>query len=503
MLREFTEKPRGFVLVTGPTGSGKSTTLAAMLDLINEQRHEHIMTIEDPIEFLHKHKSCIVNQRELGADAQSFALALKAALRQDPDVILVGEMRDLETISTALTAAETGHLVFATLHTQDTAQTVDRVVDVFPPSQQQQVRVQLSVALQGIVSQQLLPTSDGLSRVCATEVLVPTPAVRNLIREGKTHQIYSALQTGGTHGMQTMDASLADLVRRNKITQSLAESRSSSPEELRRLMGAPSGRRKPMAQYAFKALDLAGIPTTGEVEADDKQMVASQLSSKGLIVIDIVEEKPTDVGDIFARFKKVKADELTIATRQLSTMVSSGMSLLRALYVIEEQTENDVLKDAFVEVRKDVEAGMSLSEGLKRHPKIFNELYVAMVAAGETGGILDSTLIRVADQLEKDDALRRQVKAAMVYPSPDRRLRPHRPDGARGLPRAGVREGLQGLRRRAARHHQVHGDAVAPDDRLVVHHDRRRLGLIYAFRKWKNSEQRPHPVGPLQAQGAR
>jgi twitching motility protein PilT len=237
ILRDFIDKPRGFVLVTGPTGSGKSTTLAAMLDLINEQRKEHIMTIEDPIEFLHRHKNCIVNQRELGADAQSFALALKAALRQDPDVILVGEMRDLETISTALTAAETGHLVFATLHTQDTAQTVDRVVDVFPPSQQQQVRVQLSVALQGIVSQQLLPTSDGLSRVCATEVLVPTPAVRNLIREGKTHQIYSALQTGGTHGMQTMDASLADLVRRNKISKAQAEQRSSSPEELRRLMG--------------------------------------------------------------------------------------------------------------------------------------------------------------------------------------------------------------------------------------------------------------------------
>src|SRR3954451_2458889 len=237
VLEEFTKQPRGVVPVTGPTGSGKSTTLAAMLDLINESRQEHIMTIEDPIEFLHRHKSCIVNQRELGADAASFGLALKAALRQDPDVILVGEMRDLETISTALTAAETGHLVFATLHTQDTAQTVDRVVDVFPPEQQHQVRVQLSVALQGIVSQQLLPTADGLSRVCATEVLVPTPAVRNLVREGKTHQIYSALQTGGTHGMQTMDAALADLVRRNKITRQLAEGRSSSPDELRRLMG--------------------------------------------------------------------------------------------------------------------------------------------------------------------------------------------------------------------------------------------------------------------------
>jgi twitching motility protein PilT len=237
VLEEFTKKPRGFVLVTGPTGSGKSTTLAAMIDLINDTRHEHILTIEDPIEFLHRHKKCIVNQRELGADSQSFALGLKAALRQDPDVILVGEMRDLETISTALTAAETGHLVFATLHTQDTAQTVDRIVDVFPPDQQQQVRVQLSISLQGIVTQQLLPKADGQGRVVATEVLVPTPGVRNLIREGKTHQIYSALQTGGQHGMQTMDSSLSQLVREHKITRELAEARSGTPDELRRLMG--------------------------------------------------------------------------------------------------------------------------------------------------------------------------------------------------------------------------------------------------------------------------
>ena len=227
-IREFTKKPRGFVLVTGPTGSGKSTTLASMIDLINRERHDHIMTVEDPIEFLHRHQSCIVNQRELGADAESFALALKAALRQDPDVILVGEMRDLDTISTALTAAETGHLVFATLHTQDAAQTIDRVVDVFPPTQQHQVRMQLSVTLQGIVTQQLLPTADGRGRTVACEVLVPTPAVRNLIREGKTHQIYSALQTGGAHGMQTMDAALAQLVRERKITRELAEARSSS-----------------------------------------------------------------------------------------------------------------------------------------------------------------------------------------------------------------------------------------------------------------------------------
>jgi twitching motility protein PilT len=237
VLLDFTRKPRGFVLVTGPTGSGKSTSLAAMLDRINDERHEHIMTIEDPIEFLHKHKHCIVNQRELGSDCKSFALALKAALREDPDVILVGEMRDLETMSTALTAAETGHLVFATLHTQDTAQSVDRIIDAFPPSQQHQVRVQLSVALQGIVTQQLLPTADGQSRVVACEVLIPTPGVRNLIREGKTHQIYSALQTGGQVGMQTMDSALVDLARRGVITQEMAVSRASSPDELRRLMG--------------------------------------------------------------------------------------------------------------------------------------------------------------------------------------------------------------------------------------------------------------------------
>jgi twitching motility protein PilT len=237
-VHDLTRKPRGFVLVTGPTGSGKSTTLAAMIDEINSTREEHIMTIEDPIEFLHAHKRCLVNQRELGSDALTFGDALKGALRQDPDVILVGEMRDLETISTALTAAETGHLVFATLHTQDTAQTIDRIIDVFPPEQQGQVRVQLSVALQGVVTQQLLPTADGAGRVAACEVLMPNPAVRNLIREGKTHQIYSVLQTGSAQGMQTMDAALVQLVRSGKISQKLAETRSQAPEELRRLLGA-------------------------------------------------------------------------------------------------------------------------------------------------------------------------------------------------------------------------------------------------------------------------
>jgi twitching motility protein PilT len=244
VVADFANRPRGLVLVTGPTGSGKSTTLASLLDVINGSREEHIMTIEDPIEFLHHHKKCIVNQRELGSDATSFGDALKAALRQDPDVILVGEMRDLETIGTALTAAETGHLVFATLHTQDTPQTIDRIIDVFPPEQQGQVRAQLSVALQGIMTQTLLPTADGAGRCVAAEVLVPTPAVRNLIREAKTHQIYSVLQTGASHGMQTMDAALAQLVRAGKVNRQLAESRAHAPEELRRLlsgMGAAGG----------------------------------------------------------------------------------------------------------------------------------------------------------------------------------------------------------------------------------------------------------------------
>jgi len=240
-VNDLTEKPRGLVLVTGPTGSGKSTTLAAMIDRINESRSEHIMSVEDPIEFLHQHKKCIVNQREVNQDTRSFAQALKHVLRQDPDVILVGEMRDLETISLAVTAAETGHLVFGTLHTQDAPQTVDRIIDVFPPHQQHQIRAQLANALQGVLTQTLIPRRDGKGRVVACEVLVPTPGVRNLIREAKNHQIYSAMQTGGKFGMQTMDAALVDLVRRGLISQEEAEKRSSNPEELRRLAGGGGG----------------------------------------------------------------------------------------------------------------------------------------------------------------------------------------------------------------------------------------------------------------------
>jgi twitching motility protein PilT len=231
-LADLAAKPRGLVLVTGPTGSGKSTTLAAMLDMINRTRSEHILTIEDPIEFLHWHRSCVVNQREIGGDATTFAEALRAALRQDPDVILVGEMRDLETIGTALTAAETGHLVFATLHTQSAPQTIDRVIDVFPAEQQDQVRVQLSGTLQGVVTQTLVPTADGRGRVAALEILIPDDAVRNLIRQGKIEQIYSGMQTGTANGMQTMEQSLASLVLRHVITREEALNRSSRPDML-------------------------------------------------------------------------------------------------------------------------------------------------------------------------------------------------------------------------------------------------------------------------------
>src|SRR5947209_2180168 len=231
-LHQLAEKPRGIVLVTGPTGSGKSTTLAALIDEINRNRAEHILTVEDPIEFLHKHKRCIVNQREIGPDATSFSEALKAALREDPDVILVGEMRDLETISTALTAAETGHLVFGTLHTQSAPSTIDRIIDVFPPEGQEQVRIMIAMSLQGVVTQTLLPTADGVGRVPALEILLPDDAVRNLIRQGKVEQIYSVMQTNTKKGMQTMEQALAHLIQHHIVDLEVGLSRSSRPQQL-------------------------------------------------------------------------------------------------------------------------------------------------------------------------------------------------------------------------------------------------------------------------------
>lgn len=238
ILADLARRPRGMVLVTGPTGSGKSTTLASMIDLINQESRHHILTLEDPIEYVHSHKKSLVNQREIHQDSQSFASALRAALREDPDVILVGEMRDPETIGIALTAAETGHLVFGTLHTSSAAQTIDRVIDVFPPHQQQQIRVQLANSIQGVVAQQLIPRIDKPGRVVAFEIMVATPAIRNLIREGKSYQIISQIQTGMKYGMVSLDMSLRNLVQKRIIAREEAINRAADPDTLMRMLGA-------------------------------------------------------------------------------------------------------------------------------------------------------------------------------------------------------------------------------------------------------------------------
>jgi len=254
VVSELCDKPRGLILVTGPTGSGKSTTLAAMLDKVNAERREHIVTIEDPIEYLHSHKACLVNQRELHADTKSFARALRAVLRQDPDIVLIGEMRDLETIESALRIAETGHLTFATLHTNSAAQTINRIIDVFPPHQQSQVRAQLSFVLEGILCQSLLPRANGQGRCLTMEIMVPNSAIRNLIREDKVHQIYSAMQVGQTrYGMQTFNQSLASLVASRQVTRELALSMSSNSDELEEMIGRGAVGLQPGGKSAGRA----------------------------------------------------------------------------------------------------------------------------------------------------------------------------------------------------------------------------------------------------------
>jgi len=239
VIQKFADKPRGLILVTGPTGSGKSTTLAAIIDKINKERRGHILTIEDPIEFIHRHQGCMVNQREVGSDTQSFARALKYALRQDPDVILVGEMRDLETVSAALTIAETGHLCLATLHTNSAAETINRVIDVFPAHQQPQIRAQLAFVLEGVVTQQLLPKARGRGRAMAAEVMVCTPAIRACIRDDKIHQIYSIMQAGKKHGMQTLNDSLKELYLQREVTLEEALKRSGDANEFLQMVGEP------------------------------------------------------------------------------------------------------------------------------------------------------------------------------------------------------------------------------------------------------------------------
>jgi twitching motility protein PilT len=262
-LVQLTEKPRGIVLVTGPTGSGKSTTLAAMIDEINRTRADHIITIEDPIEFLHGHKRCLVNQREIGPDAMSFAEALRGALRQDPDVILLGEMRDLETISTALTAAETGHLVFGTVHTQSAPGTIDRLIDVFPAAQQEQIRIQIAATLQGVVTQTLLTRADGRGRVVALEILLPDDAVRNLIRQAKVEQIYSVMQTSSGRGMLTLEQSLAELTLRGEITFEVALAATSRPDQLEGLLVRSGYEIAPAAGDGSEPPPVSGLRIAG------------------------------------------------------------------------------------------------------------------------------------------------------------------------------------------------------------------------------------------------
>jgi twitching motility protein PilT len=254
VLANLAERPRGLVLVTGPTGSGKSTTLAAMIDKINKERHDHILTIEDPIEFVHQHQGCLVNQREVHSDTQSFSMALRAALREDPDIVLIGEMRDLETVEAALRIAETGHLTFGTLHTNSAAQTINRIIDIFPSSQQSQIRTQLSLVLEGIVCQALLPKVGG-GRICSLEIMIPTPGIRNLIREDKIHQIYSAMQTGqDKFGMQTANQSLASLYMKKLVTLEHAMNASSNKDELQEMINRGVG------VVAGAGLGRAGAP---------------------------------------------------------------------------------------------------------------------------------------------------------------------------------------------------------------------------------------------------
>lgn len=264
VVKDLCNKPRGLILVTGPTGSGKSTTLAAMIDKINQERREHILTIEDPIEFLHPHKNCVVNQREVHSDTHGFAPALKSALRQDPDVVLVGEMRDLETIEMALRIAETGHLTFATLHTNSAASTINRIIDVFPSAQQSQVRTQLSLVLEGILCQALLPKPDGAGRAMALEILIPNAAIRNLIREDKIHQIYSMMQTGqDKYGMQTFNQSLATLHHKRLISLDTAMARSSNTDELKTLIERGAGLNSNYGGQARPQITPNGAPNGG------------------------------------------------------------------------------------------------------------------------------------------------------------------------------------------------------------------------------------------------
>ncbi len=365
MVAKLCDRPRGLILVTGPTGSGKSTTLAAMLDKINSERHEHIITIEDPIEFVHPHKNCLVNQRELHQDTKSFTAALRAALREDPDVVLIGEMRDLETIEIALRIAETGHLTFGTLHTNSASSTINRVIDVFPAHQQPQIRAQLSLVLEGILCQALLPKAGGSGRAMAMEVLVPNPAIRNLIREDKIHQIYSSMQSGqDKYGMQTFNQSLMTLYLQKSITLETALLRSSNPDELQEMInralsnakssGATAGaqittsqasREVTMPVFTYSGNNAAGEKVQGERAAENKQVLRAALARER-IQANVIKEKGAGRFNLNMKIGgSVKAKELAIFFRQFSVMIDAGLPLVQCLEILGNNQENDVFQE--------------------------------------------------------------------------------------------------------------------------------------------------------------
>ena len=427
IIERLCEKPRGLILVTGPTGSGKSTTLAAMIDKINRERAEHIVTIEDPVEYLHSHKKCIVNQREVMADTYSFTAALRSALRQDPDVVLIGEMRDLETVEAALRIAETGHLTFATLHTNSAAQTINRIIDVFPAHQQAQIRAQLSLVLEGIVCQALLPKTGGKGRAMAMEILIPSSAIRNLIREDKVHQIYGMMQAGqAKHGMQTFNQSLASPLlqahdhagggaRPFVLSGRVAgdhQPRSGQPEPQPDRVG---GRSRKMPSFVWKGKTRAGQVQEGQLLADSRDAAAAVLRRQQ-IQITSIKEKGKEI-KLIPRFSRgIKAKRIAIFTRQFSVMLDAGLPLVQCLEILGDQEESRNFQAIIQQVRTDVESGASLADAMRKHPKAFDALFTNMVAAGESGGILDIILQRLSTYIEKAVKLNSQVKAALIYP---------------------------------------------------------------------------------------
>ena len=406
---------RGLILVTGPTGSGKSTTLAAMIDLINNTRSRHILTLEDPIEYLHRHKKCIVNQREIGVDSADYSKALRAALRQDPDIILIGEMRDLETISIALTAAETGHLVLSTLHTTGAAQTIDRIIDVFPPHQQQQVRMQVSLTLMGVISQQLVMCTDGKTRVAAVEVMVATSAIRNLIRENKAHQIAASMQASITSGNLLMDNSLASLYKSGRITRELALTPLRGSElytdiALIIICGVIT------IKYLYKAANKAGQTVEGLIEASDKKAVVFALRAKSLYLLSLSEVNPKTTLEIAFGSAKLPKRTLAVFCTQFASILKAGVPLIQALTILEEQTENAKLKKILQAVGEDLQRGKGLSEAMSVHERALPTMMIKMIEAGELSGTLDLSLERLAVHFEKEYNISKKIRGAMMYP---------------------------------------------------------------------------------------